>query len=78
MRARLGRIARQSTVPKRAAEVAAGEDVLGDRQILEDRRLLVHRDDAEPVRGLRVGDPPRPAVDRDLALVGLDDRRSGS
>ena len=41
------------------AEVAPGEDVLGDGQILEDRRLLVHRDDAQPVRGLRVGDPPR-------------------
>ena len=50
-----------------------GEDVLGDGQILEDRRLLVHRDDAQPVCGLRVGDPPRRALDRDLALVGLDD-----
>ena len=35
-----------------------GEDVLGDGEILEDRRLLVHRDDAQPVRRLRVGDPP--------------------
>ena len=55
------------------AEVAPGEDVLGDGQILEDRRLLVHRDDAQAMRGLRVGDPPRRALDRDLALVGLND-----
>ena len=55
------------------AEVAPGEDVLGDGQILEDRRLLVHGDNAQPVCGLRVGDPPRRPVDRDLALVGLDD-----
>ena len=73
MRAVSTRIAPQSTVPKRGAEVAAGEDVLGDGQILEDRRLLVHGDDAQPVCGLRVGDPPRRALDRDLALVGLDD-----
>ena len=59
MRAVSRRIAPQSTVPQRGAEVAAGEDVLGDGQVLEDRRLLVHRDDAEPMRGLRVADPPR-------------------
>ena len=56
------------------AEVAPGEDVLGDGQILEDRRLLVHGDDAQPVRGIDgSADPPRSTVDRDLALVGLDD-----
>ena len=54
-------------------DVTAGKDVLRDRQVLEDGRLLVHRHDAEPVGGLRVGDPPRRAVHHELALVGLND-----
>jgi hypothetical protein len=37
-----------------AARVTAGEDVLGNAQVGEDGRLLVHRDDAELERRLRV------------------------
>src|SRR5205814_696732 len=36
-------------------------------------RLLVHRDDPEPVGRLRVADPLELPVDEELALVRLDD-----
>src|SRR5262249_7970597 len=56
--------------------------VLGDREILEDRRFLVHGEDPEPVRGGRIGDRDGLAVDQHLAVVGghdagedLDERR---
>ena len=49
-------ISRQSTVCAPVRGMAAGEHVLGDAQVGEDRRLLVHREQAEPVGGERVGD----------------------
>src|SRR5262245_60132150 len=54
-------------------QMPAGEDVLGDGQVGEDRRLLVHRDDPETVCCLRVADVDEVPVDANLALVGLDD-----
>src|SRR5262245_47919645 len=51
----------------------AREDVLGCRQIREDGRLLIHRDDAEPMCCLRVSDSLSDPADRNLAIVGLDD-----
>ena len=60
---------------KRAARLPAGEHVLGHGQIGKDRRLLVHGDDPEPVRGLRVADPLRLAVDQEAALLRLDHAR---
>ncbi len=53
--------------------MAAREDVLGHGQVREDGRLLVHRDDPEPVRRLRAADRCGSPVDEQLALVGLDD-----
>ena len=67
------RIARQSTVCRRLRGWRPAKTFSATRQIGEDGRLLVHRDDPEPVRGLRVADPLRLAVDQELAVVGLDD-----
>ena len=55
------------------ARMPAGEHVFCHRKVLEDGRLLVHGNDAEPVGNLRVADPLRRVVDQDLAVVGLDD-----
>ena len=49
------------------------EDVLGHRQVLEDRRLLIHRDDPKLVRRLRIRDPPGLSVNEQTTLVGLND-----
>jgi hypothetical protein len=55
--------------------VPAGEDIFGHGEVLEDGRLLIHRDDAEPVSGLGIADPARFPVDDELAAVRLDDAR---
>jgi hypothetical protein len=53
--------------------MSACEHVLGDGQVREHRRFLVHGDEAQPVRSQWVGDPPRLAFDEDVARVWLDD-----
>ena len=65
-----------------ARELVAEEDVLGDRETVDDIELLVHRRDAELDRGFGSRDLDRLAEPRDLALVGavharehLDQRR---
>ena len=65
-----------------AREFVAEEDVLGDRQTVDDVELLVHGRDAELDRRLGGGDLDLLAEPRDLALVGtvdagehLDERR---
>src|SRR2546423_756913 len=50
----------------------AREDVLRDAQVLEARRLLVHRADPEPMRRRRVREPLLLAVHEHLARVRLD------
>src|SRR5207249_7596132 len=60
-------------VANRPAGVSAGEDVLGHGQVLEHGRLLVHRDDAQPARRLRISDPLRLTADQQPTLVGVDD-----
>jgi hypothetical protein len=47
----------------------ADEDVLGDRQVRENHRLLIDRGDAEALRILGGGDADRRAVDEDLAAI---------
>ncbi len=59
-----------------AAVTVADEDVLGDRQVREDHRLLVDGGDAEALRILGGGDADRRAVDADLAAVLAAGRRS--
>ena len=56
-----------------AAIAVADEDVLGDRQVREDHRLLVDGRDAEALRVLGGGDADRRAIDADLAGVLLLD-----
>jgi len=46
-------------------------DVLGDREHRHEHEVLVHHPDAQVDRGLGRGDRHRPAVDADVALVGL-------
>ena len=65
-----------------ARELVAEEDVLGDRQAVDDIELLVHGRDAQLDRRLGRRDLDRLAEPRDLALVGamhagehLDQRR---
>ena len=65
-----------------AREFVAEEDVLGDREPVDDVELLVHRRDAELDGGLRCRDLDLLAEPGDLALVGtmharehLDERR---
>ena len=53
-----------------AGEFVAEEDVLGDRQAVDDVELLVHRRDAELERGLGCGDLDGLAEPRDRAAVG--------
>jgi hypothetical protein len=55
------------------ARLAAREDVLRHRQIGEDGRLLVHRDDPESVRIVRAADSLRLALEEHLAIVRMDD-----
>src|SRR5262249_50711581 len=68
--------------PPRSGDLAAGEDVRPDAEIVEQREILVDRLDAVLARVMRVVDHDRPAVDADLALVetvsatdALDERR---
>ena len=55
------------------AVAMADEDVLGDRQVGEDHRLLVDRDDPQRLRIEGARDRARLAVDHDLAGVRLLD-----
>ena len=50
--------------PEPSPQAASREDVLHHRQVGEDGRLLVHRDDSEPVRRLRVADALRLPVEQ--------------
>jgi hypothetical protein len=54
-----------------SARMAAREDVLRHGQIGKDRRLLVHRDDPEPVGVVRAADPLGLAVDEQPSVVGV-------
>ena len=56
-----------------AREFVAEEDVLGDREAVDDVELLVHRRDAELDRRLGRRDLDLLAEPRDLALVGAVD-----
>jgi len=53
-----------------AAREAPGEDVLRHRQVGAEVDLLVHRADAQLLRGERGGGRDRPAVQRQGAAVG--------
>ena len=57
------------------ARASARKDVLRHGQVREDGRLLVHRDDPEPVGRLRVADALRLAADHELARIRLHDAR---
>ena len=72
------RMAFQSSRPKRPRDRVAEEDVLGDRQIVEEHRLLVGRGDAAMEGGLGVRDGDGLAVEHDAALRRAGRRRSGS
>ena len=62
------RIARQLTTPPAVA--VADEDVLGDREVGEDQRLLVDRHDAVPLGIGGRADVDRLAIHEDLTAVG--------
>ena len=77
---------RASPAPANAAPAAArlepDRDVLGDRQVRKERRLLVNRGDSQLARTHRIKVADRPALDLDSSLVGqvgagdhLDQRR---
>ncbi len=59
----------------RGLQLVAEEDVLGDRQTVDDVELLIHRRDPEIDRGLRIADRDRFAVPDQFSLVGWVDAR---
>ena len=76
------RRSRPAHAPPRAASLEPDRDVLGDRQVAEERRLLIDRGDAQVARGLGVEVRDRLVLDLDRARVGnmgagdhLDQRR---
>src|SRR5207245_4480009 len=56
-----------------AAVTMADEDVLGDGEVGEDHRLLIHRGDPEGLRLERASHAHQTAVDMELPGVGLLD-----
>ena len=62
---------RQSTRPQRPVRSSAERDVLRDRQLAEQRGLLIDRRDAERLRGRGREPRERLAIERDLTGVRL-------
>src|SRR2546428_339649 len=72
---RLGVAAHGPAVDDPPAVPVTDEDVLGDREVGEDHRLLVHGRDPKGLRLQRTPHPHLASVDEDLAAVGLHDAR---
>jgi len=66
-------IARSDTQPSEPDRLAAGEEVAGGVEVVEQREVLVDGLDPEVARVVRRVDVDRLPVDHDLAVVGPHD-----